>query len=103
MTEHSPKASDISARAGVENNNHDDSAYANEKAGGAQHLEDLHGETSSDDSTTDLHKRAGLAVIQQQHTIPVTGDRLPTTKWEYIFFCIFCEFGVDVAGFGGFD
>lgn len=32
----------------------------------------------------------GQAVINQQETIPTTGKRIPTTKWEYITFCIFC-------------
>lgn len=35
---------------------------------------------------------AGRAVINQRETIPTTGKRIPTTKWEYITFCIFCEF-----------
>lgn len=46
----------------------------------------------SDGSDDNLHKKAGIAVIQQQHTIPPTGKRMPTSKWEYIFFCIFCEY-----------
>ncbi|KAH8894151.1 putative autophagy protein [Thozetella sp. PMI_491] len=58
-----------------------------EKASGVEH-EDAIGNVS-DESTTDLHKRAGIAVIRQQHTIPTTGKRLPTSKWEYIFFCVF--------------
>ena len=44
-----------------------------------------------DDSSPNLHHKAAVGVIQQQHTIPVTGDRKPTSKWEYIFYCIFCE------------
>lgn len=33
----------------------------------------------------------GRAVINQRETIPTTGKRIPTTKWEYITFCIFCK------------
>lgn len=53
------------------------------------HLEEM--ETNASDSSSDMHKKAGIAVIQQQHTIPTTGKRMPTSKWEYIFFCIFCR------------
>ena len=56
----------------------------------AKHLENPLG-IELDETTDDLHKRAAIAVIQQQHTIPPTGKRMPTSKWEYIFFCIFCE------------
>jgi thiamine phosphate synthase YjbQ (UPF0047 family) len=42
------------------------------------------------EENTNLHRKAAISVIQQQHTIPVTGSRKPTGKWEYIFFCIFC-------------
>ena len=57
-----------------------------------EHLETTHAVKSNDDPTIDLHKKAAVAVIQQQHTIPATGKRMPTSKWEYIFFCIFCEY-----------
>lgn len=33
----------------------------------------------------------GKAVIGQRETIPTTGKRIPTSKWEYVSFCIFCE------------
>lgn len=42
--------------------------------------------------TSDKHRKAGISYIQQQHTIPTTGKRIPTSKWEYIFFCVFCKF-----------
>lgn len=42
-------------------------------------------------TTGDKHKDASIAVIKQQHTIPTTGKRMLTTKWEYIFFCVFCK------------
>lgn len=32
----------------------------------------------------------GVAVINQREAIPTTGKRMPTTRWEYISFCIFC-------------
>ena len=59
------------------------------EADAAHHVEDL-GATHSD-SSSDMHKKAGKAVISQQHTIPTTGKRMPTSKWEYIFFCVFCK------------
>lgn len=43
------------------------------------------------DTAGDLHRDAAIAAIRQQHTIPATGKRMPTSKWEYIFFCVFCE------------
>lgn len=36
------------------------------------------------------HDTAGLAIIEQQTVIPQTGDRIPTSKWEYLTFLIFC-------------
>jgi hypothetical protein len=39
-------------------------------------------------------KEAGLAVIDITHTIPTTGKRKVTTKWEYWTYCAFCEFPV---------
>lgn len=50
-----------------------------------------------DTNASDLHRKAGIGIIQQQHSIPATGKRMPTSKWEYIFFCIFCESPIPVA------
>lgn len=47
----------------------------------------------ADKYTENSHGKAGVSVIRQQHTIPATGNRKPTSKWEYIFFCVFCELG----------
>jgi hypothetical protein len=58
--------------------------------GNTEHLEASYG-IEPIESTVNLHKKAAIATIQQQHTIPPTGKRLPTSKWEYIFFCIFCR------------
>ena len=33
----------------------------------------------------------GQAVINQREAIPTTGKRMPTGRWEYISFCIFCK------------
>lgn len=33
----------------------------------------------------------GRAVIEQREVIPTTGQRMPTGKWEYIAFCVFCK------------
>lgn len=40
----------------------------------------------------DAHNNAGMAVIEQRGVIPSTGKRIPTSKWEYITFCIFCKY-----------
>jgi hypothetical protein len=58
-----------------------------------EHLETTPG-VELDETTDNLHRSAAIAVIQQQHTIPATGKRMPTSKWEYIFFCIFCEYSI---------
>ena len=34
---------------------------------------------------------AGMAIIEQAQVIPKTGRRMPTGKWEYITFCLYCE------------
>lgn len=67
----------------------------------AHHLEEM--ETNDSDSSSDMHKKAGIAVIQQQQTIPTTGKRMPTSKWEYIFFCIFCRCSNPVASLQCFN
>jgi hypothetical protein len=36
-------------------------------------------------------KSVGLAVIGQTHTIPTTGERKVTSKFEYWSYCAFCE------------
>lgn len=60
-----------------------------EKAPAEQHIEDA--PSSDDGSSQNLHKKGALGFIQQQHTIPTTGGVMPTGKWEYIFFCIYCK------------
>lgn len=37
------------------------------------------------------HDSAGMAVIEQINIIPQTGERMPTTRWEYISFLMMCE------------
>lgn len=39
--------------------------------------------------SVDEHRKAAVAAIRQQHTIPTTGKRIPTGKWEYILYCVF--------------
>jgi hypothetical protein len=39
----------------------------------------------------DAHHSVGLAVIEQKSTIPQTGERKTTTKWEYWLYIIYCE------------
>lgn len=36
-------------------------------------------------------KSVGLAVIGQTHTIPTTGERKVTSKFEYWSYCAFCK------------
>lgn len=36
-------------------------------------------------------KAVGTAVIDITHTIPTTGQRKVTTKWEYWTYCAFCK------------
>lgn len=55
-----------------------------------EHVEDAPGSDDSG-SAPDLHKKGALGFIQQQHTIPTTGNVMPTGKWEYIFFCVYCK------------
>lgn len=60
-----------------------------------KHPEEEHVENSpssdSGGSLQNLHRKGALGFIQQQHTIPTTGSVMPTGKWEYIFFCIYCS------------
>lgn len=56
----------------------------------AEHQDNIENDAIENDAPNDLHKTAAIATIQQQHTIPTTGKRMPTSKWEYIFFCVFC-------------
>lgn len=55
-----------------------------------EHIEDAPS-SDSNDSAPDLHKKGALGFIQQQHIIPTTGNVMPTGKWEYIFFCVYCR------------
>lgn len=57
-----------------------------------EHIEDAPASSSDSDSAPNLHKKGALGFIQQQHTIPTTGSVIPTGKWEYIFFCVYCKF-----------
>lgn len=59
-------------------------------AAAGEHVEDAPPSSSDHGSAPDLHKKGALGFIQQQHTIPTTGRVMPTGKWEYIFFCIYC-------------
>lgn len=36
------------------------------------------------------HDSVGIALIEQKNIIPSTGERVPTSKWEYWTFCVFC-------------
>ena len=33
----------------------------------------------------------GLAVVEQGHVIPTTGERKVTTRWEYWSYCLYSE------------
>ena len=45
----------------------------------------------SDGISVDATHTSGLAVIEQLQAIPRTGKRMTTGKWEYITFCLYCE------------
>lgn len=62
---------------------------SSEKQPAEEHVEQSPSSNSSE--SQDLHKKGALGFIQQQHTIPTTGAAIPTSKWEYIFFCIYCK------------
>jgi hypothetical protein len=49
------------------------------------HLEHQPTDRIGNDKTTNV----GEAVLEQKNVIPTTGKRIPTSKWEYITFCIF--------------
>ncbi|KXL42006.1 MAG: hypothetical protein FE78DRAFT_155351 [Acidomyces sp. 'richmondensis'] len=53
-----------------------------------EYVDNLNSESPSNDVHA-RHEQAGKAIIRQKHTIPPTGKRMPTSKWEYIFFTIF--------------
>lgn len=68
-----------------------------------KHTENLERVASPGNDDDDLDKIAitspgvgkaaagGQAVINQREAIPTTGKRIPTGRWEYISFCIFCK------------
>jgi hypothetical protein len=90
MADHPPDTTNVVLPVNRNVAPHTDSPAEEKIASSAEHQESVLN-IESDESTDDLRKKAGIAVIQQQHTIPPTGKRMPTGKWEYIFFCIFCE------------
>ena len=62
-----------------------------------KHVEAAHGDgivngIDADGMIVDgAHTTSGLAVIEQLQAIPRTGKRIPTGRWEYITFCLYCE------------
>lgn len=48
-----------------------------------------HVESAASSESGNEHRKAAVAAIRQQHTIPTTGKRIPTGKWEYILYCVF--------------
>lgn len=61
------------------------------------HIDVKHAPTSKEDASV------GLAVIDQRAAIPTTGKRKPTSKWEYVTFCMFyfSNNGAPIGGNGG--
>lgn len=51
----------------------------------------LHQDHAVLDAKPGAPKVAGMAVIDITHTIPSTGKRKVTTKWEYWTYCASCE------------
>lgn len=57
-----------------------------EEKGDIQHLDEYQEELKQAGLT---HDTVGKAILEQRHVIPTSGERIPTSKWEYITFCIF--------------
>lgn len=73
---------------------------AGEEKPRTEHLEAVVSAPSVDDgdladekdvAVRDTERTAGEAIVAQQTAIPLTGERIPTSKLEYIVFAIFCE------------
>ena len=58
-----------------------------------QHIDDYHEELKQAGLS---HDTVGKAILEQRHVIPTSGDRIPTSKWEYITFCIFVSRAFDL-------
>lgn len=71
-------------------------ASKTEQTAAEEHIEDAALDSDNGSAGPNLHKKGALGFIKQQHIIPTTGNVMPTGKWEYIFFCIYCKF---VQGF----
>lgn len=67
---------------------HVETAATNPATENVEYLDEK-GDTAHIDAVD--HNAAGQAVIDQQTAIPLTGERIPTSKLEYITFAIFCE------------
>lgn len=72
---------------------------AGEEKPRTEHLEAVVSHPSVDDTdvvdekvVVSTERTAGEAIVAQQTAIPLTGERIPTSKLEYIVFAIFCEF-----------
>ena len=57
----------------------------------AAHAAPAHDVVEGEDGKRYALNTVGLAVMQQQELIPTTGERKPTTNWEYWTYCVFCE------------
>lgn len=64
-----------------------------------EHLEAVVSHPSVDDTdvvdekvVVSTERTAGEAIVAQQTAIPLTGERIPTSKLEYIVFAIFCAY-----------
>jgi hypothetical protein len=62
-----------------------------EKTAAEEHVENAARSSDNGSAGPNLHKKGALGFIKQQHIIPTTGKVMPTGKWEYIFFCIYCK------------
>lgn len=74
---------------------HAEKARPNQGIGQEHDVDEKVDVAHADHVAVDLHtgaaKSVGLAVIGQIHTIPTTGERKVTSKFEYWSYCAFCE------------
>lgn len=103
MAEYPPDNSLIPAPVAGQNESPASPNLGDESKATAGHHEDISPALEAGEEHMDIHQKAAIGIIQQQHTIPVTGDRQPTSKWEYWFFCLFyfSNNGAPIGGNGG--
>lgn len=69
-------------------------AYDTEKGHQITTIDDL--EKAKHNATT-AKGAAGIAIVEQGHAIPSTGERKVTTRWEYWSYCLYNWGGTGVG------